>query len=269
MCDVIMLDYHLHTRLCKHATGEIGDYIETAIQSGLKEICFTDHIPLPLDFDCAHRMTRNEMDLYLKWIERARIDYPQIEILTGIEADYYEGFENYLDQFLASYNFDIVIMSVHYVKQWSDGNWVFNYHFPDKTISRVYEEYLDTMIKGIKTGLFDIAGHVDIIKRNRISLLKVLPEKVAEVLGALKKANMAIEINSSGFRKDAGECYPGVDWLSEIRKVDLPVTVGSDAHSPEQVAFRFDEVYRQIRINNIEAPVAFRQRRMIPVSRLT
>jgi histidinol-phosphatase (PHP family) len=263
-----MIDYHLHTRLCRHATGEIGEYIEAAIRAGIKEICFTDHIPLPEEFDLAHRMTGDEIELYLGWVERAKQAYPQIEILAGIEADYYEGFEKYLDQFLSAHKFDLVIMSVHFVKQWPDGNWVFNYHFPDKSISRVYEEYLDTMIKGIKTGLFDVAGHVDIIKKNGTSLMEMVPEKVDEILDALKKAGMGIEINTSGLRKDAGECYPGFDWLNAIRLKALPVTVGSDAHSPQQVAFRFDEIYRQLRIHRIDTLVSFRRRRMVPMATL-
>lgn len=257
-----MLDYHLHTKLCKHASGEIREYIEQAIRSDLKEICFTDHIPLPDDFDLAHRMHEQQMDLYSNWIEQARTNYPELKILYGIEADYYEGFENYLEKFLARFNFDLVIMSVHFVKHWSDGNWVFNYHFPGKTIPMIYEEYLNAIIKGINTGLFDVVGHIDIIKRNGDSLLKVVPGKISETLSALKKANMAIEINSSGFRKDANECYPGFDWLTEIRNLDLPVTVGSDAHAPEQVAFRFMEVYQQIKAHKINKMVSYRKRRM-------
>ena len=60
-----MIDYHIHTKLCKHAEGEIHQYIESAISAGLAEIAFTDHNPLPDKFDIAHRMEMEEIELYL------------------------------------------------------------------------------------------------------------------------------------------------------------------------------------------------------------
>ncbi|MCD4692171.1 MAG: PHP domain-containing protein, partial [Calditrichales bacterium] len=54
-------DYHIHTKLCKHARGEMEEYVEQALRIGLKEIAFTDHIPLPDNFDIAHRMAYHEL----------------------------------------------------------------------------------------------------------------------------------------------------------------------------------------------------------------
>ncbi len=258
-----MLDYHVHTKLCKHADGEIPEYIEQAIQSGIKEICFTDHIPLPADFDQAHRMTFRQMEQYITELERARAAYPELTILTGIEADYYQGFEKYLDKFLNQYDFDLVIMSVHFVKHWANGNWVFHYHFPEKTIADIYSEYLTEIITGIKTGLFDILGHIDIIKKNGHSLLQIVPEKVSETLKALKKYKMALEINSSGLRKEVQECYPGYDWLPEIKRLDLPITIGSDAHAPAQVGWAFAEIFNQIKKQDIYRIALYRKRKIV------
>ena len=258
-----MLDYHVHTKLCHHAYGEIPQYLDQAVQTGLTEICFTDHIPLPADFDQAHRMTLQQMDQYLTEIERARAAYPELTILTGIEADYYRGFEKYLDKFLHHYDFDLVIMSVHFLKHWTDGNWVFDYHFPEKTIAAVYSEYLAEIIRGIKTGLFDIIGHIDIIKKRGHSLLQIVPGQVAETLHTLKKYKMAVEINSSGLSKDAQECYPGFDWLPEIKRLDLPVTIGSDAHAPEQVGREFQEIYAQIKKHKLNNIAVYRRRKIV------
>ena len=159
-----MIDYHNHTKLCKHADGEIDQYVEHAISIGISEIAFTDHMPLPDNFDIEHRMSEKEMDIYIEWINQVKLKYPEIKILFGIEVDYYEGFEKYTEQFLNNYDFDLVIMSVHFLKKWPEGNWVFNYDFPQKTFDDIYKEYLQTIIKGIKTGLFDVVGHLDLVK---------------------------------------------------------------------------------------------------------
>lgn len=40
-----MTDYHIHTKLCGHAEGEMESYVEQSISKGLKEIGFSDHAP--------------------------------------------------------------------------------------------------------------------------------------------------------------------------------------------------------------------------------
>ena len=257
-----MIDYHIHTNLCKHATGEIHEYIEHAISAGIKELAFTDHIPLPDNFDIAHRMNLDQLDTYCHWIENLRHNYREIIIKLGIEADYYEGFEEYTASILEQYDFDLVIMSIHFVKHWPAGNWIFKYNFPYKDQKEIFEDYLDTMIKGIQTKMFDILGHADIIKPPGLSLLDYNHEKVVQALLELKRHTMAIEINTSGFRKEVAEAYPGLDWLPLIKKFDIAVTVGSDAHSPDQVAYQFPQIYSLLEKENIDELVTFTKREM-------
>jgi histidinol-phosphatase (PHP family) len=258
-----MIDYHLHTRLCKHAQGNIHEYVESAISAGLQEIAFTDHIPLPEDFDIAHRMHLSEMDTYCRWVQTIRERYPEIHIRLGIEADYYEGLEDFTTEFLKRYDFDLVIMSIHFIKHWPAGNWIFKYHLPDMSREAIFEDYLTTLIKGVRTGIFDILGHADIIKRQGQSLMKSVPEKVEQLLFEVKKHNMAIEINSSGFRKEVAESYPGFDWLPLIKKYHLPITVGSDAHAPDQVALEYPQIFSQLKKEDVNKIATFKKRKMI------
>ena len=81
-----MIDNHMHTKLCKHAEGDLFEYVEKAILKGVSEIAFTDHIPLPDNFDLAHRMRLSEMEKYARWIQQAQKIYPEITIRYGIEA---------------------------------------------------------------------------------------------------------------------------------------------------------------------------------------
>jgi histidinol-phosphatase (PHP family) len=262
MNNTIMVDSHLHTKLCKHAWGEIFDFTEAAIRFGLKEIVFADHMPFANNFDLSHRMAWNQMDTYLNWIEQARIRYPEIIIHTGIEADYYEGFEEYTYKFLNEFDFDAVIMSIHFLRHWPGGSWVYNYNIPDKSKLEIYKDYLATLIKGINTGLFDILGHVDVIRDTEDSFIQLMPEEIDNVLSALKRADMAIEINTSGFRKKVVSSYPGMDWFPAIKKKNLAITTGSDAHKPGHVAFKFNELYQQLDKVGIKKLVRFKKRVM-------
>jgi len=255
-----MIDNHIHTKLCKHAEGDVFDYVESAIKQGINEIAFTDHIPLPDDFDLAHRMHIDEFDTYARWVMKVKDKYPEITIRFGIEADYYEGFEDFLEKFLVRYDFDIVIMSVHFIRHWPSGNWVFDYYFPGKSKNEIYKDYLCTIVKGVETGLFDVLGHVDMIKSPGDSLLQVVPEEVTRLLQIVKKSDMAIEINTSGYRKRVKESYPGFDWIPLIKDYSIPLTIGSDAHHPDQVGLQFNPVYNRIKEEGITELIVYDKR---------
>ncbi len=235
-------DYHIHTARCKHASGTMEEYVQKAVETGLEEIAFTDHIPLPSQFDIEHRMQPDEIDAYLKEIERLQEAYPQIKILRGIEADFYDGFEAYLSEFLQQYAFDLVIMSVHFIKNWPEDNWAFSYSFVDKSLTEIYNDYLEALLRGIRTGLFNIIGHLDLVKSVSQPLLQENTALVKQLLLEAKKQNMAIEINSSGLRREIKEPYPAFSFLPLITETGLPLTLGSDAHEPQHVGFAFSEI---------------------------
>ena len=50
-----------------------------------------------------------------------------------------------------------------------------------------------------------------------------------------------MEINSAGFRKPIKEQYPSIPLLELAYELDIPITFGSDAHSVEQVGFKYEE----------------------------
>jgi histidinol-phosphatase (PHP family) len=257
-----MIDYHIHTKLCKHAQGEVHEFVEAAVAAGIKEMAFTDHIPLPDNFDLRHRMAYREMEQYCRWIESLRRQYPEIKIKLGIEADYYRGFETYLFQFLNHFDFDVVIMAIHFIRHWPDGNWIFGYDFPGKSVAEIYLDYLDTAVEGIQTGLFDILGHADIIKQPDHPLLFSVSSDVARLLSEIKSAGMALEINTSGYRKQIGESYPALNWIPLAQRQNVPLTIGSDAHKPDQVALQFRHIYRLFNHYQINWLATFSKRQM-------
>ncbi|MBA3029836.1 MAG: histidinol-phosphatase, partial [Desulfobacteraceae bacterium] len=214
---------------------------------GLPEISFTDHLPLPNDFDAVHRMAFHELDDYMKDIERLRKEYPEISIRTGIEADYYEGFEEYLYRTLHEFRFDITILSVHFIKGWPGDNMVFRYSFPGKPIRDVYSDYLSALKKGVETGMFHLVGHLDVIKTEGFPLLETNPEEMEGLLGAIHEKAMAVEINTSGMRKPISHPYPSLDILPHLIRHGIPITTGSDAHEPEQVGFYFPELENHLK----------------------
>ncbi len=232
-------DYHIHTHLCHHAEGEPSEYRMEARRQGIQEICFADHAPNPDEYDTQHRMELQEFKKYSDMIA-ALPDDKAPKVLFGIEADYYEGCERFLRQWLPAQGFDLVIGSVHYIKDWGFDNPEQRNVWDSIDVTATWREYFALIGKLVDSGLFDVVGHLDLPKKfgHRIPD-NPMKEMVKPVLDRIARANMGIEINTSGLRRPVHEIYPSALILSMARERDIPICFGSDAHSPEEVGFAF------------------------------
>ena len=73
----MLADYHIHTELCQHAEGEASAFRARAVELGLPEICFTDHVPNPDGYDPVNRMRLDQFPLYRTMVaDLARASQP-------------------------------------------------------------------------------------------------------------------------------------------------------------------------------------------------
>jgi len=93
-----------------------------------------------------------------------------------------------------------------------------------------------------KTKLFDIVGHLDLIKVFKFMPKGDINKMATKALLAIKEADMTLELNVAGFRKDVAESYPSPALLQQAYELDIPITFSSDAHKPEQVAMYNEEI---------------------------
>ncbi|SFV68373.1 Histidinol-phosphatase [hydrothermal vent metagenome] len=98
-----------------------------------------------------------------------------------------------------------------------------------------------------QSGLFDIVGHLDLIKVFKFMPKGDIKTIAKNALLAIKDADMVLEINVAGYRKPVAEAYPSKELLQEAFKLDIPITFSSDAHKPEQVGLYNDEVIQLAR----------------------
>lgn len=268
---MFLVDYHLHTRLCGHAVGEVEDYLEEAARKGISEVGFCDHMPLsflPLEKVIpGYAMEESELPKYVETIRSCAESSPVL-VKLGIEADYVPGCEYKLSSILRSYPFDYVVGSVHFIDGWGFDNPDEIDKYSKKNIDQVYERYFVLVQQAALSGLFDVMAHPDLIKKfnYRPSLsLRPLYEDTAQ---AFKKAGVCVEVNTAGLRYPAGEIYPSPDLLEVFFKYGLPVTLGSDAHRPEQVGERLAEALKLIERAGYREIVLFngRQRSFVKIS---
>ena len=234
----MIIDLHNHTPLCNHAEGKISEYIENAIKSGTKVFGFSDHAPM--DFDTEYRMKFDEMKGYEAEVLKNKQKYKdKIEILLGYEVDYLKG---HIDSRVVNADVDYLIGSVHFIDEWGFDNPEFIGRYKSEDIDEIWQKYFNATKEMAESGLFDIVGHLDLIKVFKFMPNKDINELAKETLLAIKKADMVLEINVAGYRKPIGEAYPSPELLKEAYKMEIPITFGSDAHKPEQVSLYNDEV---------------------------
>jgi len=227
------IDLHNHTIRCNHAIGSVESYVEKAIIQNIDILGFSDHAPM--HFDEAYRMRFDEMDAYEKDILHVKEHYRNdISIVLGYEVDYLEG---YIDESVMKRKVDYFIGSVHYLGNWGFDNPEFIGEYQNRNIDEIWQRYFDAIEALAKSNLFDIVGHIDLMK-----VFNFLPHKDVRLIAknaikAIKKANLVVEINAAGLRKPAREQYPSSPILEMLAEHDIPITFGSDAHAPEHIGF--------------------------------
>ena len=266
----MLVDYHTHHARCGHASGGMAEYIEAAIARGLGEIGLSDHSPIYDRGDDPHplpqtAMSRHELPAYVAEMAALRDRYTgRITVRLGVESDYLAGWDDHYRRLWRRYPLDYAVRSVHWLGRWS----IFADALPPgRTAGDVYAEYLHLTQAAARSGAYDVIGHLDGLKtRGHLPDLAITP-LLEETIRVLAASNVAIELNTSGWRKACAEPYPRAELLARCHHYGVPVTLGSDAHAPEQVAHRFADAVALLRAVGYRELATFRrrERRLLPL----
>ncbi len=235
-------DYHMHTPLCRHATGSPAEYAQRALQAGLTETGFSDHSPMRQDDFDNWRMRLDQLGAYVEMVRQVQADFPRLTVKLGLEIDYLPDQKEWIRELAARHPWDYLIGSVHYVwKGWDIDNPTKIAEWKKREPIEVWTAYFDRLSQAAESRLFDIIGHVDLPKKfcfypneDRLPLYRQFAE-------AARKAQVAVELNTAGLRKECREIYPSRALLGVAAQNGIAITFGSDAHAPEEVGMNFAE----------------------------
>jgi histidinol-phosphatase (PHP family) len=249
-----VIDLHNHTPLCNHAQGLPQEYIQKAIKKGFKIYGFADHAPM--EFDKKYRMSFEEMKTYENEINSLKEKYKdKIKILLGYEVDFTP--KKYLDKRVLNANVDYLIGSVHFLDNWGFDNPEFIKEWDSRDVDDVYKEYFKYIEEMANSNLFQIVGHIDLIKVFGYKPKTPIKDIAKNAIKAIKKANMAVEINTAGLRKPIKELYPSDEILEMIVDEGIDLSLSSDAHDPSQVGYGYEEAFEKLKKFGIEKLVYF------------
>jgi histidinol-phosphatase (PHP family) len=256
-------DGHVHTPFCPHGSEDSFEmYIERAIRLGLNGISFTEHAPLPKGFhdptpakDSA--MKAQHLNAYFQKINELKNEYKNhIEIKTGLEIDFIDGFESETNEFLREVwgELDDAILSVHFLNM--DGTFycmdydenVFGELIAKSgSLAAVYQKYFAAVKKSVMHQFKNHQplriGHITLAKKFQ----KLFPADfdfsfdVNQILDEISNRGMSLDYNGAGFIKPyCLEPYPPSWVIKEAQKRRIPLIYGSDAHSVKGLGQGYD-----------------------------
>lgn len=266
---MITADYHVHSKFSSDSQAEMESMIEKAISLGLERICFTDH----MDYDYPSEQGFDfllQVNEYFEKLDRlAQIYKKDIMVLKGIELGLMPYLKERYDALLNSNTFDFVIGSSHLI----NGKDPYYPQFWEGRMEKEgHEEYFQTIVDNIETfENFDTYGHIDYVVRygpnkNKEYTYEKYSQILDKVLNLLISKDKALEINTAGYKYGLGYAHPQTDVLRRYRELGgEKITIGSDAHKPEHLAFYFEEASSMLKEIGFSKYVVFEHRKPILV----
>lgn len=263
-------DYHVHTPLCRHASGWPMEMAAQATALGLAELGFADHNPMPEPFD-DWRMRREELPRYLDDVQSARAAYPNLPIRLGLEVDFLDDCEAWLDELRTLATWDFWIGSVHYLPgglEVDNPKYLSRHQTEDPEV--IWSAYWKRYEECIRSRRFEFVGHPDLPKKFGYVPKGDLRRFYEPSIQALVDTGLAYEVNTAGLRKDCREIYPARGFVELACAAGVPVLINSDAHAVTELGAGFREAVVLLQQAGYKEAVRYveGQRRAVPLPTL-
>lgn len=284
----MLIDSHIHTHY-SHGDSEVYKIVQDAIKKGLDGIGFAEHFHYDFFSDIGlPTVAGREVDgtvfdnfkLYYKTVEKAKEEYKnKIKILLGVEIDFLEFKKDEIKKaleikpFLNDYKeerperkfeFDFIMGSAHFIgsplKYFSD--------YKEKGDDWMIEEYFSSIKNAIKSGLFDVIGHPELIKYFIDKNFNYYSKHIEEIVDLLLKNNVAIDLNTDYLRNsktgkiEKERLNPGLEMLAMCKEKSVSLVIGSDAHSPKKLANNFSDTFEILKDIGIKTLYYFEKRKL-------
>jgi histidinol-phosphatase (PHP family) len=265
--------YHNHTTFSDGAEQPC-DFLPFAEAAGVAHLGFADHYykatpDATIAPDWALQL--DAVETYFETIAHVKAIAPaSIEIVAGLEFDWLDNSGAWLAPIAADPRLDYTIGSVHFVgKDSIDLTRFYWERLSRDEINHVTRRYWQTLCDMVNSQLFDIAGHLDLVKKFNFYPTEDMSDVIADTLDAIADTHMTVELNTAGWRKDCRACYPTEAILRECFRRNIPVTLSSDAHQAHLVAADFDrgaDILARVGYTHV-AQFRKRERILVPLTR--
>jgi histidinol-phosphatase (PHP family) len=235
---------HTHTFRCKHADGDVDAYCRAALAAGLETLGISDHTPMPDGRWPSVRMDMHELPDYCQAIDGARVRFPELTILKGMECEYVPEFNAFFEEeLLGRWGVEYLVCGVHWFPL--NGEWTGMYG--GTRTPAALRAYADFLVEAMASGLFDFVAHPDLFGNAYPHWDSEAAECSRRILEAAECLGVPLELNAYGFlkrrvRSAAGPrfMYPWEPFWELAAEYDIDVVVSSDAHRPRNIVAETD-----------------------------
>lgn len=211
------------------------------------------------------------LDDYFNEIIHAQREFKgDLKIKIGIEVGYCPGIEKDIERIVNQYPLDFVLGAIHSLDHISISSKIDSpYYFRSRDAEVVREEYFSVLMEAVKTNFFDCVAHLDIYRRYGIHYLgpkvyTIHRGAIEPIFAEMKKRGMGLEINTSSRRRGLKEFHPSEEILDLAIQSGIKVfTVGSDAHSLDELGEGIDEALAMLERKNASNHI-YTRRRAVP-----
>ncbi len=219
-------NYHTHTFRCNHASGTPEEYIQRAIENGIKYMGFSEHIPYICrdGFEAHYRLPTAQINEYFDELYSLREKYKdKLDIKIGFEMEYYHGLFDSMFKNAVEYGAEYLILGQHFIEEeHPDGI----YCLKPNDNPEHFKKYVACVIDAIKSGVFTYIAHPDVFDFTGDE--KIYTDEMRRICIASAEYNVPLEINFLGIRRN--RIYPNELFWKIAGEVGCPVTFGFDAH---------------------------------------
>lgn len=267
----MIADMHTHSENSHDSVCKIDDMRKAQAQKNTDIFAVCDHFDTDSykDYDVF-----SPIEKAYETVCKLNENQKETKILSGIEIS--EGFwhKNVYEKAHKLVDYDVIIGSVHLVK------------YPGHTIAyskidfskldiKTVEDYLDSYFNDVLTMTeeidFDILAHLNCPLRyikgkyNLNPNMKKYEEKIEKILKNIIKRNSALEVNTSSYDL-LGTSMPSTDILSLYKNLGGElITLGSDAHTPEDASANFDKALEEIRKIGFKNILYYQKRKPVKI----
>ena len=205
---------------------------------------------------------------YRKELFRLKEKYSgRVELLFGVELGLMDHLAPRLSEYVSGWDFDFIIGSSHLV----DGLDPYEPEYFERLGDRNgILRYFESILANISAfDDYDVYGHLDyVVRYSRAKAYKPSEYRdiIDEILKALVSAGKGIELNTAGLKYGLGWAHPHPGILERYRELGgETVTVGSDAHRAEHLAYDFDKAADILRAAGFGYYTVFRKRKPVMI----
>ena len=253
-------DYHIHSHHSCDSQATIAEQCASAVAKGLPEIGISDHFDThPLDM-CSGYFKLTE---WAAEIDRVRAEFAErLIVRAGIELGEPHIYQAECQTLLRSYPFDYTLGSLH----WVGDELIFDRKYFRRPADEAFGLFFEELERMTRAGGFEVLGHFDVVVRVGAPLYGGYdPRRHEEAIRAVLKncieRGIALDLNTRGLRNRCQRLTPGMEILTWYREMGGErVTLGSDAHHPDDIAANFDLALDALRAAGLRYVTQFEQR---------